>query len=138
MAFTFGCVEKKILVRTEPEDVPVHIDDEHVGRSPVEQKFKFYGRRLIRVGPVKNESGKVLYDETERIVETVPPWYEFFPIDFFFEVIWPGTLVDTHKFTVHLAPAGKHPEKRGITAAEKVLEGAEEYRKESLSAIPSQ
>jgi hypothetical protein len=109
-----------------------------VGKSPVEEKFKFYGRRLIRVGPIKNKSGKVLYNKTERIVETVPQWYETFPIDFFFEVIWPGTLIDTHEFTVHLAPATKHHQRHGIDAAKQVMEEAEEYRKDSLSAVPSQ
>lgn len=132
-----GCVEKKVLVRTEPAGAPVFIDEKSIGDSPVEQSFDFYGRRLIRVGPMENESGKVTFSETERIVELTAPWYQLFPVDFFFEVLWPGRIVDTHEFVIHLPAAEKAPSATGSEAAEEIVHDAEQYREESLSAVPS-
>ena len=129
-----GCVERKLMIRSNPEGAPAYVDEEPVGETPAEFSFKHYGRRRIRVGPVVDESGSIQYLETERMVETVPPWYETFPIDFFYEVLWPGTMVDKHEVQIHLPPTPPR-EAHGVDAARKVRDEAEKYREESLSPV---
>ena len=131
-----GCVERKMLIRSDPEGAPAWVDEEPVGTTPVEVSFKHYGRRRIRVGPITDAEGGVRYMEAERILETVPPWYELFPMDFFSEVLWPGTLVDRHTLDLQLSAPQERYQLRGVGAAREVREEAEEYRRESLSAIP--
>lgn len=137
VVLTTGCVERKLMIRSEPSGVPAYVDEEPVGETPVEVPFAHYGRRLVRVGPVVDEYGSVQYRQIERMTETAPPWYELFPIDFFSEVLWPGTLVDKHEVTIHL-PRSEEYTARGAEAAAEVREEAEEYRRESLSVVPAE
>lgn len=131
-----GCVERKMMIRSEPAGAPAWVDEEPVGQTPVEVPFHHYGRRRIRVGPILGEEENVKYLAAERMLETVPPWYELFPLDFFSEVLWPGTLVDTHQIEIHLSAPEERYQLRGLDAAREVREEAEQYRQESLSAIP--
>jgi hypothetical protein len=131
-----GCVERKMMIRSEPAGAPAWVDEEPVGNTPVEVPFQHYGRRRIRVGPILGEEENIEYMAAERMLETVPPWYELFPFDFFSEVLWPGTLVDTHQIQIQLSAPQERYQLRGLDAAREVREEAEQYRRESLSAIP--
>lgn len=133
-----GCVERKMMIRSDPEGAPAWVDEEPVGTTPVEVPFEHYGRRRIRVGPITDEAGSVQYLEAERMLETVPPWYELFPLDFFSEVLWPGTLVDKHRIDVQLSAPEERFQLRGVDAAREVRDEAEKYRRKSLSAIPEE
>jgi len=62
------------------------------------------------------------------------PWFQTFPIDFFFEVLWPGKLVDEHVVTITLQPASEEEGLYGEQRAEEVLERAEQFRDEALRA----
>jgi hypothetical protein len=130
-----GCVERKLLVRTEPAGAPLSVDDAPAGRTPEVVYFDHYGQRRIRVGPIRSEAGKVQYRATERMVDLRPPWYQWFPLDFFFEVLWPGALVDKRTVTIPLTASSelKHPS--GADRAKEVLEEAETYREKALSPL---
>lgn len=170
-----GCVERRINIRSDPartqvkllgtdvkdartwvEGAPVWVDEEYVGLTPVSYRFSHYGRRRIRVGPIRevaeqetsagpdtpdgpvppDETGRVVYGETERIVPIKPPWYEWFPIDFVSEVLIPFKIVDRHEVTFALRPVAADAMPTGQEAARQLIEEAEVFRKKALSPIP--
>ncbi|MFP4176448.1 MAG: PEGA domain-containing protein [Planctomycetota bacterium] len=133
-----GCVERKMLIRSDPSGAPAFVDEKPVGKTPVEVPFSHYGRRRIRVGPVTDDSGNVQHLESERIYETAPPWYQRFPTDFFTEVLWPGRLVDEHEIELRLTPMSPQYVPSGSDTARQIKQEAEEYRHESLRGISEQ
>ena len=76
-----GCVERTIEITSEPSNALVHLNDEEVGRTPVEVPFTFYGTydvRLQREGfkPMwtKRDANAPLWDlpGPDLIAEAVP------------------------------------------------------------------
>jgi len=134
LALSCGCVERKMLIRSDPSGAPVWIDEKSVGTSPVDYTFIHYGRRRIRVGPIRDEEDKVAYPAVEREVEIVAPWYQKFPTDFFFEVLYPRTLVDEHEIRITLTPAAELPP--GKEGEAEILDRAEEFREGALAPPP--
>lgn len=132
-----GCVERKMLIRSAPPGAPVWIDEEYVGLTPLEHPFAHYGSRRIRVGPIRDEREKLQYMEKERVVDVEPPWYEKFPIDFFFEVIYPKQLTDEHELNVFvLDPVEERPEPQDEDRVRRLRQEAQEFRKKALLSIP--
>ena len=161
-AVSSGCVERKMFIRSDPSGAPVWVDEKPVlqfelsgqkapfgtkptpgaetlvATTPIEYPFKHYGIRRVRVGPIRDESDKVVYLAAEKEVEIVPPWYQKYPIDFFVEVLWPWTLVDTHEIEIRLTrpspPSALSVEER----AEAVVREAEEFREKALQPTPEE
>lgn len=94
-----GCVRRTATFTTVPEGALLHVNDEEVGRTPATVEFTWYGDydlvyRLEGYEPV----------HTHHRID--PPWYQYFPIDFFAEVLWPAEIHDHHDVpTVELTPA---------------------------------
>jgi hypothetical protein len=94
-----GCVERKVLIRSNPPGALVYVDDHEVGTTPVAIAPIYYGSRKIRL--VKDGC------ETKTVIEPMPPpWYEVPPLDFFSENVVPGTLHDTRTLDFQLQPQG--------------------------------
>ena len=168
---TLGCVERELLIRTEPAGAPVWVDEEYVGLSPIVYPFHHYGTRRLRVGPIReaapaqaepaapagqpavqapgtgavaekpvppSEAGRELYRQTERLFTTRVPWYEVYPIDFFFEVLWPFKIVSHHEADLRLSQVAEEPEP-AVDAAKKLALEAEQFRQKALSpALPGE
>jgi hypothetical protein len=133
-----GCVERTMLIRSEPAEAPVWVDEEYAGRTPLEHPFAHYGSRSIRVGPVRDEKDKARYAEKRDIVRIEAPWYETFPLDFFFEVLYPFRLTDEHELpTFVLEPAVVT---QGYTDEEMqdLLREAEQFRQRALTPVPEE
>lgn len=92
-----GCVERKLTIRSEPDGAVVWLDGERLGEAPVTVRFDHYGGRDITL----SKSG---YHRHREVVEVKPPFYQRLGPDFFFEHLWPGTLVDHQEFTIPLRP----------------------------------
>lgn len=90
-----GCVERKLLIRSEPDQATVFLDDQRVGVTPVEVPFVHYGTR--RVVLEKQEFAQLVSLETIR-----PPWYQVFPLDLFFDLLIPFRVRDQHELEYHL------------------------------------
>ncbi len=134
---TAGCVERKMLIRSDPPGAPVWIDEKYVGETPVDRSFVFYGERSIRVGPMRDENGKVSYREVERLVSVEAPGYEYFPIDFLSEVLYPFTLTDVHEIPAFKLPkAGQAPAQPPAARVEDLRREATEFRDKALRTIP--
>jgi len=133
LAAAWGCVERVMQIRSEPSGAPVWVDEQYVGQTPLDHRFAHYGWRRIRVGPIRDAEGKALYREKQLEVEIPAPWYETFPIDFFFEVLYPGRLTDVHALPViELEDTASVPPDTSREAVERLRERATEFRRRAL------
>jgi PEGA domain len=99
-----GCVERKLLVRSDPPGARVYLDGRFrgttgAGAGELSVPFEFYGSRrlVLRAEGYVPHSGRV---------ELAPPWWQWFPLDLFVDVLWPGTVEDTHEVRVDLERRG--------------------------------
>ena len=93
-----GCVERRMIVRTNPPGALLYVDDYEVGITPCATSFIYYGTRKIRL--VKDGY------ETLVINQPIPaPWYEYFPADFVAENVVPAHIRDIRVLTYDMHPA---------------------------------
>lgn len=90
-----GCVLRTLEVKSKPAGAVVYLDDQPVGKTPLTLPFDYYGTRAIRVA-------KPGHRPHQGEVELDAPWYEWFPLDFFSEILWPGVIHDRHDYAVTL------------------------------------
>ncbi len=132
-----GCVERMMFIRSDPPGAPVWVDEQYVGLTPVEHEFAHYGWRRVRVGPIRDEQDKVRWREQQRVVQVPAPWYETFPLDFFFEVIYPFRLSDVHELAAfELVPGRSADQPYSEQDTEQLLRQAEEFRRNALTPVP--
>ena len=95
--FLAGCVERQLTIVTEPQEAVVWLNDEEIGVTPVTVNFNWYGDYNIRIE-------KPGYDilNTHQLLKR--PAHDMFPLDFFAEVLWPGTIEDSYTWTFDLEP----------------------------------
>jgi len=93
--FTGGCVERRLTINTEPQGALVALNDEEIGISPVTVEFNWYGDYKVRL--IKDGYEIV---NTHRKLDAPP--HDGFPLDFFYEVLWPGQVVDEYEWTFAL------------------------------------
>jgi hypothetical protein len=119
-----GCVERRMIVRTNPPGALLYVDDYEIGITPCATSFIYYGTRKIRL--VKDGY------ETLVINQPIPAtWYEYFPADFVAENLVPGHIRDQRVLTYDLRPAILVPNDQltgradGLRAAVKAEQAAE-------------
>jgi hypothetical protein len=93
--FNSGCVERKLTINTEPQGALVMLNDEEIGISPVTVAFNWYGDYKVRI----QKDG---YQALSTHKKLDRPKKDVFPIDFFYEVLWPGRIVDEYAWTFDL------------------------------------
>jgi len=120
----FGCVERKLWVRTEPAGARVTINGERVGESPVAWSFDHYGTVLVEV----QLEGHL---PAERVVRLRSPWYQKPVIDFFADVLCPFRIHDEHEVTFPLEPFRRLTEEEKRREIEALTEAARRARAEA-------
>ncbi len=117
MVFLAGCVERKLTIVTEPEQAVVWLNDEEIGVTPVTVNFNWYGDYNIRIE-------KPGYDilNTHQLLKR--PAHDVFPLDFFAEVLWPGTIEDSYTWTFDLEPFQQASSAELIEQANQMRENA--------------
>ncbi len=110
-----GCVERALVVETDPPGAEVWIDGEMTGLSPIRVPFSHYGTREVVV--VKGG-----FATLREVRPLEAPWFERFPMDFAAENLWPTTFTDERYFVYTLRPETVDPEA--------VLKRAEEMRRQ--------
>jgi hypothetical protein len=92
-----GCVERKLVIKPEPGDALVFVDGQEIAcvQSRAIYRYDHYGIHRVVVR-------KMEYAVAERVVTLDPPWYQVFPIDFFFDVLWPARIEDRREIEVVL------------------------------------
>ena len=76
LTFTSGCVQRRLIVRSQPEGARVTIDNQVVGHTPVPVPYTYHGTRQIML----EKDGYQTVNVKQRIR---PRWYDRFPVSFF-------------------------------------------------------
>ena len=100
-----GCVQRKITINSEPQGALVHLNDQEVGRTPVEVPFTFYGTYDVRLE-------KPGYEPLWTKKQAKMPWWEYPGPDLVAEAI-PGMESNpTWRFDLEQAtpPAEQDPD----------------------------
>jgi hypothetical protein len=96
-----GCVERRFVITVDQPGALVYCNGENVGvaggpeNGGVDKYFVYYGKYRFTI--VKD--GYVTLT-TEELVAT--PWYEFPPLDFFSENVYPFRVSDVRRLHFHL------------------------------------
>ena len=93
--FSSGCVERKLTINTQPQGALVLLNDEEIGTSPVTVEFNWSGDYKVLIS---KEGFQTI--NTHR--KLAGPMHDRFPVDFFYEVLWPATIVDEYEWTFKL------------------------------------
>ena len=113
-----GCVQRRMMVRSNPPGALVYVDDyqEPIGVTPCAANFTYYGTRKIRL--VKDGF------ETLTVMQSIPaPWYEYTPFDFVAENFVPGEIRDHRTLDYQLKPQVVVPAEQLIARAEELRRG---------------
>ena len=92
-----GCVERTITVRSDPPGALVYLDDVERGETPCRFPFNFYGQREL----VLRKDG---YETAKQPIQVKAPLHSIFPLDIFFDLLWPLTIEENHAYEVVLQP----------------------------------
>jgi hypothetical protein len=104
-----GCVERRFVIESNVPNAQVYINDKPIGAAPAHTPFEYYGHYDITIVEPGYE---ILYQR----VNVRPPWYDFPPIDFLAEVVYPFHIHDTRRYYFELCPAVK-PRPEDLTNA---------------------
>jgi hypothetical protein len=108
-----GCVERRLTINTSPSGAQVLLNDEDIGVSPVTTSFKWYGDYNVTV----RKAGCETLNTHQKLSR---PWYDYFPFDFFAQVLYPGRVVDSYQWSFELKPAAEPSRDKLITQAEQL------------------
>ena len=106
-----GCVQRRMTIRSNPPGALVYVDDYQIGTTPVSTDFIYYGTRKIRL--VKDGY------ETLTVRQPFPaPWYEYFPLDFVTENLWPWEIRDERVVDLAMSTTASTPPESVVARAE--------------------
>jgi len=109
-----GCVVRELTIKSDPTGATVYINGHEEGKTPLKKTFEFYGSREITL----RMDG---YKTSENTTKLAAPWYEYFPLDFVFEILFPLRITNRHEYSVALEPLPESP-------PDELLERAKEAR----------
>ncbi len=98
-ALLAGCVERRLMLESDPPGALVYLNGEEVARTPATVPLEWYGRYDVAVRMDGYETLK-----EQRWV--VAPWWQWTPIDLVAEVL-PLRLTHTPTMRFKLEPAGE-------------------------------
>jgi len=114
-----GCVERRLTINTNPSGAQVLLNDEDIGVSPVTTSFKWYGDYNIMI----RKAGCETLNTHQKLN---PPWYDYFPFDFFAQVLYPGRIVDSYQWSFELKPSTEPSRDKLINEAEQLKQRTED------------
>ena len=92
-----GCVERELTITTEPAGALVELNDEPIGAAPVTVSFNWYGDYNVRI----TRDG---YETLATNRELRAPLHDYFPFDFFVQILYPGRITDSYHWSFTLEP----------------------------------
>lgn len=123
-----GCVRRRLNVRTNPPGALVYVDNQLIGQTPCGVDFTYYGTREIRL--VKPGF------EPLAINQPIPtPWYEYPPLDFVSENLWPTKIRDNRTVVYDLQPQLMIPNQQLIQQGEQLRLDAKAHPVQPAGAI---
>jgi hypothetical protein len=117
-----GCVERRLMIRTNPVGASVKVDDYEVGTTPCAINYTYYGTRKLKI----EKPGF----ETLTVLQPVPaPWYQIPPIDFVSEVLVPWQIRDQRTLEYQLVP-------QVVVPNEHLQARGEDLRRKTQGGVP--
>jgi hypothetical protein len=117
VCFSFGCVRRRLTVRTHPPGAQVFVDDQEIGTTPCSSSFVYYGTRKVTL----MKDGY----RTETLYQKInPPWYQIPPLDFVSENLLIRELRDERVVDVQLVPQEIVPQAKLLERANSLRFGA--------------
>lgn len=111
-----GCVQRRMMIRSDPPGATVYVDDFEIGQTPIAHGFTYYGTRKIRL--VKDGY------ETLTVMQNIPaPWYQYPVVDFVSENLIPGEIRDIRELSYRLEPQAVVPPEHLLGRAEDLRRG---------------
>lgn len=83
-----GCVERELVVDSDPGGALVYMNDEEVGRTPLRRPFQWYGTYDV----VVRKDG---YETLRTTTPVIAPGWLWVPLDLICEIL-PVPIKDTH------------------------------------------
>lgn len=115
-----GCVEREMVITSDPVGALVFVSDREIGRTPLTHEFLWYGDYEIRVSHQGHDTLN-----THRNLRW--PWYETAPLDLLSAIV-PWTYHDRRYLHFEL-------KKSGEISNEELLQRAEGLRRENDKAV---
>lgn len=119
-----ACVERRLLVRTDPPGAEVKVNGEKVGRSPVRCPFDHYGKVLVEVE-------KPGYEPAQQVLTLRSPWYQKPGVDFLADVLVPVRIHDEHEVEMRLEPLRRPTAREIERGVGETTRAADRLRKEA-------
>ncbi len=116
-----GCIRRRMTIRTSPPGALVSVDNQVIGTTPAASSFTYYGARDIRV----EKEGFQTQTVRHRLD---PPWYQYPPLDFITETLWPREIRDERVVDIQLTPEPAEP-------AADIVARADQLRNQSRQGI---
>jgi hypothetical protein len=92
-----GCVDRRFLVETNVPGAQIYRDGKPIGPSPTDGQWEYAGfYEFTAVAPG--------YEPLVKRVNFTPKWYEYPPLDFFAEILWPFRIEDRRLVQMKLQP----------------------------------
>src|SRR4051794_35158058 len=85
-----GCVERRFVITSDPPGAIVYENGRPIGPTPVDRNFVYYG--TYRFTLVRDGYQTLVVDEPIKA-----PWFEWFPLDFVSENLWPFWVRDVRR-----------------------------------------
>ena len=98
VALVGGCVERSYVVETNPPGALVMANNRPLGAAPADGHWVYPGKYDFTIYKPGFETLHV-----EQLIEA--RWYDYPPLDFFADHVWPFKLVDRRRFRYDLVPA---------------------------------
>lgn len=92
-----GCVDRRFVVETNVPGAQVAIDGTPIGPSPADGRREYPGWYTFTASAPG-------YEPLEQRVRFRPRWYDYPPLDFFAEVVWPFRIEDVWRVRLDLEP----------------------------------
>lgn len=114
----FGCVHRRVTIRTDPPGAQVVVGGQEIGYSPASFDITWYGTEEVTL--LKDG-----YENQTQFVKIRRPWYQVPPLDFVTDNFLPFRVKDQHDFTFPLTP-------RTLVPRGDLIERGDAFRSESL------
>jgi hypothetical protein len=121
ITFCGGCVERTMVIDSNPPGALVYMNDQELGRTPIRRDFFLYGKYDTQV----RADG---YQTLKTTTAVNPPIYQWIPIDVLAEIL-PIPFHDVQHFTFTLKPAAAPGDDSTLVAQAIALRGQLESTK---------
>lgn len=92
-----GCLRRRMTIRTNPPGAVAFVDSQRIGVTPVSASFTYYGTRTIQL--FKDGFEPLTVKQRFSV-----PWYEYPPLDFVVENLWPREIRDERVVDFEMVP----------------------------------